>query len=35
VILSGLLTQHYKKTPPTGIEFKKSLQEVIEHLASV
>jgi methanogenic corrinoid protein MtbC1 len=30
VILSGLLTQHYKKTPPVGIEFKKSLQEVIE-----
>ncbi len=33
VILSGTLTQHYKKTPPPGIEFKKSLQEVIDFLA--
>ncbi len=31
VIISGSITQTYKKSVPSNIEFKKSLKEVIEH----
>lgn len=35
LIVSGLLTQGYKKSIPQNIEFKKSLSEVMEYIASL
>lgn len=35
LIVSGLLTQGYKKSIPQNIEFKKSLGEVMEYIASL
>lgn len=35
LIVSGLLTQGYKKKVPVNIEFKKSLGEVMEYIASL
>ncbi|MDI9363660.1 MAG: MerR family transcriptional regulator [Flavobacterium sp.] len=35
LIVSGLLTQHYKKKVPNNIAFKKSLGEVMEYLATL
>jgi DNA-binding transcriptional MerR regulator len=35
LIVSGLLTQGYKKSVPPNIEFKKSLSEVMEYIASL
>jgi DNA-binding transcriptional MerR regulator/methylmalonyl-CoA mutase cobalamin-binding subunit len=35
LIVSGLLTQGYKKKVPANIEFKKSLVEVMEYIASL
>lgn len=35
LIVSGLLTQGYKKSIPPNIEFKKSLSEVMEYIASL
>ena len=34
-IISGQLTQQYKKNPPASVEFKKSLTEVMELLSSI
>jgi len=35
VIISGLLTQNYKKKVPANISFKKSLNEVMEYIAAI
>lgn len=35
VIVSGHITQQYKKTVPTGIHFKRSLQEVMEYISTL
>lgn len=35
VIVSGQITQQYKKTVPTGIHFKRSLQEVMEYISTL
>ena len=35
VIISGQLTQHYKKKVPANIKFKKSLTEVTEYIATL
>ncbi len=35
LIVSGLLTQGYKKSVPPNIEFKKSLSEVMEYISSL
>lgn len=35
LIVSGLLTQSYKKKVPENIDFKKSLSEVMEYIASL
>ena len=35
VIVSGHLAQSYKKKIPANIEFKKSLNEVIEHISAL
>ena len=35
VIISGYLTQHYKKTLPEGFQLKKSLSQVMEYIASL
>ena len=35
VIISGYLTQHYKKPAPQGFHLKKSLSEVTEYIASL
>ena len=35
VIISGYITQHYKKTPPVGFQFKKSLPQVMEYVSSL
>jgi MerR family transcriptional regulator, light-induced transcriptional regulator len=35
VIISGLVTQQYRKTPPAGIHLKKSLSEVMEYISSL
>ncbi len=34
-IISGQLTQQYRKPPPAGIQFKRSLAEVMEFLSSL
>jgi MerR family transcriptional regulator, light-induced transcriptional regulator len=35
VIISGLLTHQYKKTPPRFVHFKKSMQEVTDYLGTI
>jgi MerR family transcriptional regulator, light-induced transcriptional regulator len=35
MIVSGYLSQHYKKKPPSNISLKKSLQEVMEYVAGL
>jgi MerR family transcriptional regulator, light-induced transcriptional regulator len=35
IIISGLVTQQYRKTPPQGIHLKKSLSEVMEYISSL
>ncbi len=35
VIISGLLTQNYKKKVPANVSFKKSLNEVMEYIAAI
>lgn len=35
LIISGQLTQHYKKSIPSGIQFKKSLAEVLEYFSEI
>jgi MerR family transcriptional regulator, light-induced transcriptional regulator len=35
LVISGQLTQHYKKKVPSKVNFKHSLQEVIEYVASL
>ena len=35
VIISGLLTHQYKKTPPRFVQFKKSMQEVMDYLGTI
>ena len=35
VIISGYITQHYKKTLPDGFKLKKSLAQVTEYIASL
>jgi DNA-binding transcriptional MerR regulator len=35
VIISGLLTQNYKKKVPANVSFKKSLNEVMEYIAHI
>jgi methanogenic corrinoid protein MtbC1 len=34
-IVSGLLTQNYKKRVPSNVSFKKSLQDVMEYIAEL
>jgi len=35
VVISGYITQHYKKAPPDGFHFKKSLIQVVEYVSSL
>jgi DNA-binding transcriptional MerR regulator/methylmalonyl-CoA mutase cobalamin-binding subunit len=35
IVVSGLVTQQYRKAPPQGIHLKKSLHEVMEYVASL
>jgi methanogenic corrinoid protein MtbC1 len=35
IIISGHVTQQYRKTPPQGIHFKKSLSEVMEYISGL
>lgn len=35
IVVSGLVTQQYRKTPPQGIHLKKSLSEVMEYIATL
>lgn len=35
IVISGLVTQQYRKTPPQGIHLKKSLPEVMEYIATL
>ncbi len=35
IVVSGLVTQQYRKTPPQGIHLKKSLPEVMEYIATL
>jgi DNA-binding transcriptional MerR regulator len=35
VIISGYITQQYKKIPPDGFHFKKSLAQVLEYISSL
>lgn len=35
VIISGAVTQQYKRTPPQGVHLKKSLSEVMEYISSL
>ncbi|TMI64927.1 MAG: MerR family transcriptional regulator [Bacteroidetes bacterium] len=35
VIISGYITQHYKKPPPVGFQLKKSLSQVMEYISSL
>jgi DNA-binding transcriptional MerR regulator len=35
VIISGLVTQQYRKNPPQGIHLKKSLSEVMEYISGL
>jgi DNA-binding transcriptional MerR regulator/methylmalonyl-CoA mutase cobalamin-binding subunit len=35
IVISGLVTQQYRKNPPQGIYFKKSLPEVMEYISEL
>lgn len=35
IVISGYLTQSYRKTPPQNITFKRSLSEVMEYVSSI
>ena len=35
IVISGLVTQQYRKNPPQGINFKKSLPEVMAYISEL
>jgi DNA-binding transcriptional MerR regulator len=35
IVISGLVTQQYRKNPPAGINFKRSLPEVMEYISEL